>query len=119
MTTNTTPAAPYKCVGDAHQEAAFLTGHDGYDKAVLRRVTARDVDDAEYKKSVVTDAEWQRIIDLIDAAPKTLAALENMVDAFCTALEINENGVDPDGHEYECVRVARAEIANAKGQPCP
>ena len=65
----------YVKVGEAMPEAAFLTNDDDIDVAILRRV---DSNDEGYAGP--TDAEWQRIINLVDAAPRLCDMLQKFVD---------------------------------------
>lgn len=95
--------APYAKIGDAHQEAAFLTNKYGYDVAVLSRVLSESV---QSDHQTLTDEQWQRVIDLIDAAPDLLKALENMVSCF--------NANDSDSMT-NAVNDAVAVIAKARG----
>ena len=65
---------PYHSVGDANEYSAFLTGHDGHDKATVLRRTRQTFDAPDLK--VLSDDEWQSLVYLIDAAPAMLDALE-------------------------------------------
>lgn len=58
----------YKEIGEANEESAFLTNKEGYDIAVLDRVTEQD--------HSLSDEQWQATINLVHAAPKMLQALE-------------------------------------------
>lgn len=78
---NTTP---YNNLGDANKDFAFLTGHDGRDKASLLRRTLHSYEKPE-DVTVLSDDEWQRMLYLIDAAPKLL----NVVARLHTWLEMN------------------------------
>jgi hypothetical protein len=60
---------PYQNIGEATDYAAFITGADGHDKAsILRRTSSPNLPDIP----VLDDDGWQRLIYLIDAAPKLL-----------------------------------------------
>ena len=75
---------PYKNIGDANEDSAFLTGSDGHDKASLLRRTIHSYEKPE-DVNVLSDDEWQRMIYLIDAAPKLL----NVVSQVLPWLEVN------------------------------
>jgi hypothetical protein len=60
-------------IGEAVEAAAFITNEEGYDVAVLRRVIANEVTDEQHK--LLTDDEWQSLVNLINAAPAMLDAL--------------------------------------------
>jgi hypothetical protein len=68
---------PYQNIGEATRNAAFITGADGHDKAsILRRTSSPNLPDIP----VLDDDGWQRLIYLIDAAPKLLEALRRAKD---------------------------------------
>ena len=91
-------ATPYTNIGDANMEAAFLANSDGYDVATLMRVIKIDVSPTH---QTLNDEQWQQMIDLIDAAPDLLAALERLAHPMA----------DDEDLDY-----AREVIAKAKGQ---
>ena len=104
-------STPYANIGDANQESSFLTNNDGADVAVLSRVLTASV--PSYHPTL-TDEQWQQVIDLIDAAPDLLAALESILSSTCG--DIGDDGYDG------CIRIeaksldrAREAIAKAKG----
>lgn len=66
---------PHGAVGDCTEKVAFIANKDGYDIANLHRV----VGNPEHNPS---DAEWQSLIDLVNAAPALLAALRDLCDAY-------------------------------------
>lgn len=60
---------PYQNIGEATEYCAFITGADGHDKAsLLRRTFSPNLPDTP----VLDDDGWQRLLYLIDAAPKLL-----------------------------------------------
>ena len=85
-------------------EAAFLTNSDGYDVATLMRVIKIDVSPTH---QTLNDEQWQQMINLIDAVPDLLAALE-------AALEAVEYYDEREGAE-KTLRQVRAAIAKATG----
>lgn len=57
-------------IGHADQDSAFVTAASGHSIVVLRRVTVEMPDlPAE---NHISDNQWQRIIDAVDAAVKNL-----------------------------------------------
>lgn len=64
---------PYSSIGDARMCGALLTTSAGYDVARLERVFTNG--DAEHAKALLDDKQWQRVIDLVDAAPDLYDAL--------------------------------------------
>lgn len=60
---------PYEKIGETTPECAFLTNSEGYDVATLSRI-----DQPDHKLS---NEEWQRLVNLIDAAPALLDACKN------------------------------------------
>jgi len=66
----------YTHVGDAGSDHAILTSAAGYDVAVLHPVT-RDAPGLPPEHHLSPE-EWQRIINLVDAAPAMLAALQTL-----------------------------------------
>ena len=67
---------PYSSVENADTDSALLTNAAGYDVAVLERATLRAPGlPEEHHLSIY---EWQGIINLVDAAPAMLEALESL-----------------------------------------
>lgn len=64
---------PYSSIGEADNCSAFLTNSDGYDVARLERV--RDHGDPAHAHALLNGEQWQRVIDLVDAAPELYDAL--------------------------------------------
>ena len=57
-------------IGHADRDSAFVTAASGHDIVVLRRLTVEMPDlPAE---NHISDDQWQRIIDVVDAAIKNL-----------------------------------------------
>lgn len=78
--------APYKEVDAINEDSAMLTGRDGFDKATIRRIMPSEVADPEFKAALLTDEQWQEMLNLIDAAPKMATALriiKSTVDDCC------------------------------------
>lgn len=91
-------------VADAHMDAAFISlNPDGYDVANLRRIVPEDVADAEHHRNLLNDEEWQRYIDLVDAAPLLLAACQEVLDDYDRD---ESNHGEPDYHWTKRVREA-------------
>ena len=103
-------SAPYFAVGDANLETAFLTNAQGFDIATLHRVLPDEVQDPQHKAECLSDEDWQRVIDLVDAAPKLLAALERIVGEHADLGEL-----DLSNDERDALDQARDAIAKAKG----
>lgn len=72
----------YKQIGEATETCAFLEWPDGFDKSTLHRVLPDEVEDAEHKAACLDDEQWQRTVNLVDAAPELLEALQNLCDAL-------------------------------------
>lgn len=88
---NTTP---YQNIGDANKDFAFLTGPDGHDKASLLRRTLHSYEKQE-EVNVLSDDEWQRMIYLIDAAPKLLNVVATVLPWLEVDREINQEHMSP------------------------
>jgi hypothetical protein len=107
--------APYSHIGEATRESAILTNAGGYDVAVIERATVRAPGlTAEHH---LTGEEWQRIINLVDAAPDLLAALSACLDSMTRQFPVGLP-VQPGTHSEEqdwnqAVRSARAAITRA------
>lgn len=71
----TTKTAPRFSIGEADQQSAFLTNPEGWDIATLSRIDVSRMKDPEKSGHSVTDAEWQELVNHVDAAPDMLAAL--------------------------------------------
>ena len=65
-------------IGEAVEAAAFITNDEGYDVAVLRRVIANEVTNEQH--TLLTDDEWQSLVNLINAAPALLSKLKELAD---------------------------------------
>ena len=75
---------PYQKIGaNVNDDYAFLTGSDGDNKATLLRRTLHNYEKPEDVR-VMSDDEWQHMIYLIDAAPKLL----NVVSQVLPWLEV-------------------------------
>ena len=98
---------PYQKIGDAHREAAFLTNAEGYDVATLCRITDPGLPADHH----VTDDEWQGIIDLVDAAPAMLEALQTLE----ARLTENDDGETLYADLLEIIR--KAKPAGVEGLP--
>jgi hypothetical protein len=61
-----------------------LTNANGYDVAVLRRVLTKDVTP---EHQTLSDEQWQKMINLIDAAPDLLKALRECIPYVQEELE--------------------------------
>jgi hypothetical protein len=92
-------------IGDANNEAAFLTDQDGYDKAVVNRYTEFSELPPEHTAALLTDEQWGQFIILINAAPDLLAALDRISELL-----------SHDELLYsDILKISRAAIASAKG----
>ena len=65
-------------IEEATHSAAFITGDDGFDVAVLQRVA----DKLPCGEPRTTDAEWQSLVNLVNAAPELLSAARTALDAI-------------------------------------
>jgi hypothetical protein len=83
------PVKTYSHVGDAGSNYAILTSAAGYDLAVLHPVT-RDAPHLTPEHHLSPE-EWQGIVNLVDAAPAMLAALqlaEKMLSGIFREIEL-------------------------------
>lgn len=67
-------------VAEATNYCAYLSKPDGFDIVTLHRVLPDEVTDPEHKSACLTDAEWQSVINLMDAAPRLLSALRDVLE---------------------------------------
>jgi hypothetical protein len=56
-------------IDEANNTAAFITNDEGYDIAKLERIERPNL------PSMLTDDEWQQLVNLVNAAPAMLEAL--------------------------------------------
>jgi hypothetical protein len=102
---------PYQNIGEANEYSAFLTGADGHDKAsLLRRTYSPNLPDVP----VLSDAEWQAMINLIDAAPELLKNLRQAVRFL--ELESADNPHDADVLD-SLLHYSKVAIDRATGHP--
>lgn len=103
----------YTHIGDAGTEHAFLTSAGGCDLATLRPVTV----DAPglNQEHCMTPEEWQGMVDLVNAAPEMLAALQAIAARVAEDRETVESlgYCYTDSAEEDCADIARAAIAKA------
>lgn len=71
-------------IDEANNTAAYITNEEGYDVALLQRVLEK----SPVGEPRITDADWQSLVSLINAAPALLAALTQLVDEMTA----NEDG---------------------------
>ncbi len=62
-------------IADADQNKAFLGTREGYDVASLHRYAPADLSDTEHHKHLLTDDEWQLLINQVDAAPSMVSLI--------------------------------------------
>lgn len=84
-------------IDEATNVSAFITNDEGYDVAVLERVHRTAL------PPMLTDAEWQSLVNLVNAAPAMLEALQYIAgldtsqDASpeqCSAVLVAMNAID-------------------------
>lgn len=63
-------------IDEANNAAAFITNEEGYDVAVLQRVLEK----SPVGEPRITDADWQSLVGLINAAPALLSKLKELAD---------------------------------------
>lgn len=101
-------------IDEAVEAAAFITNDEGYDVAVLRRVIANEVQDPAH--TLMTDEEWQKLVNLVNAAPEMLNALKCALADLEGALQVHEqmdwHAHDWDSHQ-QSIDEARAAIDKA------
>jgi hypothetical protein len=66
---------------DADENVAFISDNDAWDLAFLRRYTTEQAHSPEAVPHMLTDQEWQRMVDLVHAAPIMHALLHQIRDA--------------------------------------
>ncbi len=97
-------------IDEANNVSAFITNEEGYDVAVLERVHRTAL------PPMLTDAEWQSLINLINAAPAMLDALKCALADLEGSLQAH-NQTDWYAHDWEAhqqsIDEARAAIAKA------
>jgi hypothetical protein len=90
-------------ITEATEQAAFLTNANGYDVAVLRRVVPQDSPETPANE-LLSDEQWQELINLIAAAPDLLKAVEEMLKAW--EEQFGEGACDcrkePQNHGHVC-----------------
>jgi hypothetical protein len=59
-------------IGEANQEAAFGTNKNGYDVFKLERYLPVEIANEEHRQNLLTDAQWQKVIDAVDEVIKKL-----------------------------------------------
>jgi hypothetical protein len=71
-------------IGDCNENDAFLTNEDGFDVACLSRYTptSHGVGSDEHIAHLLTDKQWQELINSIDAHDELVAMLRKCRDAF-------------------------------------
>ncbi len=65
-------------IDEAQNGVAFLTGEDGFDIALIHRIQPADIDEAEFKSACLSDVGWQKLVNLIAAAPEMLTMLKRI-----------------------------------------
>lgn len=117
---------PFTSVGEANEHAAFLTSVDGHDVAtVFRRTHPIQSHHSHLQDALLTDAEWQDTINLIDAAPKLLEALVDLLggvghtNGLCHHCGRDNRGYENEPCSDDCLgEKARAAInLVTKGKP--
>jgi hypothetical protein len=68
----------YTHVGETQTKSAWLTNDEGYDVASIERVAAHNPELPLGHH--LTDEEWRRMLNLINAAPKLLSTLQSVAD---------------------------------------
>jgi hypothetical protein len=104
---------PYQNIGEANEYSAFITGHDGHDKAVINRYDRELPDD----HPLLDDDEWQRLTYLIDAAPKLLEALHKAQMWMACEDDYGMNGHDRDVYKETMEAINAAIDLATKGRP--
>lgn len=94
---------------DAYENDAFITGADGHDVAVLKRLSKTPDGDGYQTESRLNDDQWQEMVNIVAAAPELLAALK-MAAEYLKAANIDEAMAG----EFEIITDA---IAKAEGRP--
>lgn len=86
-------------IDEADNAAAFITNEEGYDVAVLQRVLEK----SPAGEPRITDADWQSLVKLINAAPAMLEALryiagldtsQDASPAQCSAVAVAMEALD-------------------------
>ncbi len=99
-------------IGDAHQETAFLTNQHGYDIAKLVRYTADDFSASpEHVSQLLGDDEWQKLINVVAAAPALLSALQKLHSRFTDNCDGDEIYGDWIAIAEEAINKAEAPFA--------
>ena len=78
----------------AEREAAFLSNDESFDVAVLHRVRKEDLEDQEHKAVCLDDKQWQKVVSLVDAAPRMLAMLKRFRDSETISIEDTVDLID-------------------------
>ena len=86
-------------IDEANNAAAFITNEEGYDVALLQRVLEK----SPVGEPRITDADWQSLVSLINAAPAMLEALryiagldtsQDASPAQCSAVAVAMEAID-------------------------
>lgn len=59
-------------IDDANELSAFATNRNGFDVVRLERYVPSQIANEEHRKNLLTDAQWQTVINAIDEALKKL-----------------------------------------------
>jgi hypothetical protein len=105
---------PYTTIGHADTESALLTNAEGYDVAVLEKVSVRAP--GLPPENHLTPEQWQQTINLVHAAPKLLEAAVaalTYLEAHRPKGNIKDIFSELNAHENSAVKPLRAAIAEA------
>lgn len=79
-------------IGDANEHDAFLTNDGGWDVAILSRYTklSHGVGCDEHIPHLLTDDQWQSLVNKVDAVDELVDALFSALSAINTSEDLEE-----------------------------
>lgn len=95
---------------DASEFNVFLSNRDGHDVAVLQRLRRTEDRNGYRTDDPLSDEQWQKMVDLVTAAPALLDRLRAMV----SGAECECDKADPE-HPLCDICWSRQVIAKAEG----
>lgn len=103
---------------DAYEHAAFISEPTGHDVAYLGRLSPKEDGNGFASESPLDDDEWQRLINLVAAAPALLDELREAANVIRWAAQESSGRVRAEvvgGWVHHATKIEAA-IAKAEGR---